>query len=60
MSCCLDLFDVEEDMPFTKKGPNDYVSPSGRHFTKKQVTAYYATEGFSRPVRKAKPKKKGK
>ena len=33
-------------MPFTKKSANDYVSPSGKHFTKKQVEAYYATEWF--------------
>lgn len=42
-------------MPFKKKGPNDYVSPSGRHFNKKQVKLYYATKGF-----KNKPKKKKK
>ena len=41
-------------MPFTKKGPNDYVSPSGRHFTKKQVKAYYATDGFKKKRKKKK------
>lgn len=41
-------------MPFTKKGPNKYTSPSGRIFTKKQVVAYYATNGFSKPVAKKK------
>lgn len=33
-------------MPFTKVGPDHYVSPSGRSFTKKQVEMYYATNGF--------------
>jgi hypothetical protein len=42
-------------MPFKKVGPNDYVSPSGKHFTAKQVKMYYATHGF-----KDKPKKKRK
>lgn len=42
-------------MPFTKVGKNDYKSPSGRHFTKKQVKLYYATNGF-----KSKPKGKKK
>lgn len=51
-------------MPFKKVKKNDYVSPSGKHFTKKQVVAYYATNGFKqtssarngvskKPVRKA-------
>ena len=44
-------------MPFEKVGKNEYVSPSGRKFTKKQVIAYYATDGFEKPVRKAKLKK---
>lgn len=39
-------------MPFKKAGKK-YKSPSGKLFTKKQVKAYYATDGFSR-----KPKKK--
>jgi hypothetical protein len=33
-------------MPFKKVGQNDYTSPSGRHFTQKQVNLYYATNGF--------------
>jgi hypothetical protein len=41
-------------MPFKKVGPDDYVSPSGRHFTAKQVKAYYATNGFKRKPKKAK------
>ncbi len=40
-------------MPFKKIGPNKYVSPSGRKWTKKQIDLYYATNGF-----KKKPKKK--
>lgn len=43
-------------MPFKKTGTNTYKSPSGKTFTKKQVQAYYATEGFKKPV---KPKKLG-
>jgi len=35
-------------MPFTKRGPNDYVSPSGRHYSARQVRAYYATNGWQR------------
>lgn len=46
-------------MPFTKSGPNQYTSPSGRKFTKKQVGAYYATGGFKKPV-KISNKKLGK
>jgi hypothetical protein len=38
-------------MPFKKTGKNTYRSPSGRKFTKKQVKAYYATNGFKRKVR---------
>lgn len=38
-------------MPFKNKGGGKYKSPSGRTFTKKQVVAYYATDGFSRPVK---------
>jgi hypothetical protein len=44
-------------MPFTKVGKNDYTSPSGKHWTKKQVVAYYATDGFKKG-RLAKKKKK--
>lgn len=43
-------------MPFTKVGPNRYTSPSGRSYTKKQVVAYYATDGFKKKVRKKKKK----
>lgn len=39
-------------MPFEKRG-NEYVSPSGKRYSKKQVQKYYATDGF-----KKKPKKK--
>jgi hypothetical protein len=35
-------------MPFAKVGPDKYVSPSGREFTKKQVEMYYATDGFQK------------
>jgi hypothetical protein len=45
-------------MPFRKVGPNAYVSPSGRRYTKKQVAAYYATGGFKRKPRKRKRTKK--
>jgi hypothetical protein len=48
-------------MPFKKVGPNKYKSPSGRSFTKKQVTMYYATDGFTHNMpaghRTAHPKK---
>lgn len=43
-------------MPFKKVGPNKYRSPSGKTYTAKQVKAYYATGGFSRPPRKRKRK----
>ncbi len=45
-------------MPFKKTGKNTYKSPSGRKFTGKQVSAYYATGGFSKPVRKPRKGKK--
>lgn len=35
-------------MPFKKVGPNDYVSPSGRHFNAAQVKLYHAHDGFPR------------
>jgi uncharacterized protein YaiI (UPF0178 family) len=47
-------------MPFKKTGKNSYKSPSGREYTKKQVQAYYATDGFKKPVRKSKKKKSAK
>jgi len=46
-------------MPFTRVGPNDYVSPSGRHYTKKQVALYYAHgESFPKTKRKRRARKK--
>lgn len=39
-------------MPFKKVGKNKYKSPTGRKFTKRQVVAYHATDGFKKPVRK--------
>jgi len=39
-------------MPFKKISKNKYKSPSGKTYTGKQVKAYYATKGWSRPVRK--------
>lgn len=48
-------------MPFTKQRDGKYKSPSGRTFTKKQVQAYYATDGFKKQVRsKASSKRKKK
>lgn len=46
-------------MPFKKVGPDDYVSPSGKHYSARQVRAYYATEGFRRTPTKGTRKKKG-
>ena len=40
-------------MPFIRKD-GGYVSPSGRKFTKDQVKAYYATDGFKKKKRKKK------
>ena len=40
-------------MPFRKVGEDEYVSPSGRKFTKKQVAMYYATGGFKKWTVKA-------
>ncbi len=45
-------------MPFTKVGPDKYKSESGKMYTKKQMRLYYATEGFTKPSKKFKPKKK--
>ena len=39
-------------MSFKKISANKYVSPSGRKYSKRQVIAYYATDGFKRPVKK--------
>ncbi len=46
-------------MPFKKVGPDKYVSPSGRTWTHKQVVAYYATNGFTKPVRGSQNTKRG-
>jgi len=43
-------------MPFTKQSNGKYKSPSGREFTKKQVVAYYATDGFKKQVKRKKKK----
>jgi len=43
-------------MPFTKVGKNDYTSPSGKHWTKKQVVAYYASKGTFSKAKKRKAK----
>jgi uncharacterized protein YaiI (UPF0178 family) len=45
-------------VPFTKVGQNRYRSPSGKIFTKKQVQAYHASDGFTKTRRKT-AKKKG-
>lgn len=37
-------------------GQTHYVSPSGKRWTKKQKHAYYATNGFKKPVRKKRKK----
>lgn len=39
-------------MPFKKISKNKYKSPSGRTFTKNQVKAYYATDGFKKTKKK--------
>ena len=44
-------------MPFTKVGPDTYVSPSGRHWTGAQVRKYYATAGFTKKSNKRKSDK---
>jgi hypothetical protein len=38
----------EDVMPFEKVSADDYVSPSGRHYTARQVRAYYASDGWQR------------
>lgn len=47
-------------MPFKRVGKNDYVSPSGKHWTAQQVKAYYATDGFTRKTHKSSSHKKRK
>lgn len=44
-------------MPFRKTDKGDYVSPSGRHFTAKQVRLYYA-QGGKFPGEKPKRKRR--
>lgn len=39
-------------MPFKKVGPNRYKSPSGKAWTKKQVVAYYASNGTFKGAKK--------
>ena len=43
-------------MPFTKLGKNKYRSPSGKTWTKKQVIAYYASNGSFSKARSQKGK----
>lgn len=45
-------------MPFKKIGKDKYKSPSGRTYTKKQVEAYYATDGFKKKVKSKRKKRK--
>lgn len=45
-------------MPFKKSGKSGYKSPSGKKYTKKQVKAYYATDGFKKKAKKKTRKKK--
>ena len=48
-------------MPFRKIGPDEYISPSGKHWTKTQVIAYYASNGkFDKAKKKRKKKKRKK
>jgi len=44
-------------MPFRKVGKDNYVSPSGRHFTAAQVRLYYA-RGGSFPGEKKRKRRK--
>lgn len=47
-------------MPFKKTGKDEYTSPSGRKFNKKQVALYYANDGFpdkKKGKKETKPKK---
>lgn len=45
-------------MPFKKTKSGKYKSPSGKTYTKKQVAAYYATDGFKKKVKKKTTRKK--
>lgn len=48
-------------MPFKKVGPNDWVSPSGKHYNAKQIALYHATDGFKhKPKKKTRKRKKAK
>ena len=38
-------------MPFKKSGDH-YVSPSGRKYSKKQVIAYHASNGWKKKLKK--------
>jgi hypothetical protein len=44
-------------MPFKKTKSGKYKSPSGRTYNKKQVAAYYATDGFKKKTKKRVKKK---
>lgn len=39
-------------MPFKKTSSGKYKSPSGKTYTKDQVKAYYATDGFKKKRKK--------
>ena len=43
-------------MPFKKQSDGSYKTPNGKKYTRDQVRAYYATDGFSRP-KMSKPRK---
>jgi hypothetical protein len=47
-------------MPFKKTSKGDYVSPSGKHFTAKQVRLYYAHGGRFPGEKEGKTKAKGR
>lgn len=44
-------------MPFKKTGKDEYTSENGKKYTKKQVQAYYATDGFTKAPRTKRKKK---
>ena len=43
-------------MPFLKISRDKYKSPSGKIYSKKQVQAYYASDGFKHKLIKGKKK----
>ena len=45
-------------MPFEKIGPDTYTH-KGKKYTKKQVKAYYATDGFKRKPKRRHPAMEG-